>query len=77
MNIRKVPVQCPLQPTRKIHIDIAGHTEITFKKSGRYKLTKHINESQEIKCRNTEKSDNTETMQIAREVVKGTRVEIP
>lgn len=33
--------------------------------------------SQEIKCRNTEKSENTETMQLASEVVKGRGVEIP
>lgn len=67
----------PTAADRKLHTDIARHSETNLKKSGRYKLTKHINASQEIKCRNTEKSDNTETMQIAREVVKGTGVEIP
>lgn len=68
----------PTAANRKAHTDIARHTELILKqKSGRYKLTKYINGSQEIKCRNTEKMDNTKTIQLAREVVKGTGVEIP
>lgn len=51
----------PTAANRKVHTDITRHTELFFK-NGEYNLTKDIDGSQKIKRRNTEKSDNTETM---------------